>query len=60
MNKLDMVTSLAEALALEAEVLGKPRQQEIRRTEVIIYEHEKQKQWQQARQVRCMSLPPGT
>ena len=51
LNKLEMIKLLAEDLALEAEIIGKDRQQEIRRTEVIIKEHEKQRQWQQARLV---------
>jgi hypothetical protein len=47
-----MVTDLGEALALELSLLGVERQSDICKTEVVIREHEDQKQFKAAKEVR--------
>ena len=59
MTKLQMVEALADDLAVEAHVLGAARQKEIRNTELIIKDHEKQRQFKIAGEVRrcvCASV----
>ena len=52
MTKLQMAEALADDLSVEAQVLGPARQKEIRNTELIIRDHEKQRQFRMASQVR--------
>ena len=51
MTKLQMAEALADDLSVEAQVLGLPRQKEIRNTELIIRDHEKQRQYKLANEV---------
>ncbi len=57
-TKLELVTLLADALAVEAEILGKKRQAEIRNTELLIRDFVVQKKKLQAEEVRSVDRLP--